>query len=257
MRKLTPLFSALLLLAIPHLLLAQDESPSSTFAAKPLQNGKPTLSSGQQLPLELTDPGYVKISAGDLVPSLFFLTWEDEEGRTIRAVVIEKPDGSFSLDRGISLHRGEDGSLRDTVDVRVRNTATVPLELRLLPENNMLLYQWPTSTTDQSSAGGEPGALESSGMISTGRSMPDFTVETLNGEQVSLESLHGTNVVINWWAIDCAPCIAEMPGLNTLVRQYGDRDDIVFLAIAWNTKEELKHFFGQHDFAYRQAVKNE
>ena len=87
--------------------------------------------------------------------------------------------------------------------------------------------------------------------------MPGLTVETLNGEQVSLKSLRGKNVVVNWWATSCAPCIAEMPGLNKLVQQYESRSDIVFLAIAWNTKEELNRFFEERKFAYRQAIYNE
>lgn len=256
MRKLTPLLVTLILFT-PHPLLAQDKEQTASFAAKPLQSGQPTLSSGQQLKFDFTDPRYAEISAGELVPSLFFLTWKDEERGNARALVIENPDGGFSLDMGVPLKRSNDGSLRGTVDVGVRNTATVPLELRLLPENNLLLYRWPTSSANQSSAGNEPGALESVGMIETGRSIPNFSVETLSGEEISLESLRGKNVVINWWATFCAPCIAEMPGLNKLVEKYDERSDIVFLAIAWNTKKELNRFFEGRTFAYRQAVYNE
>lgn len=257
MRRLTSPLVTLLLFLTPHLLLAQAEEQTDSFAAKPLQKGQPTLSSGQQLKFDLTDPRYASISAGDLVPSLFFLTWTDEAGEDVHALVIEDPEGGFSLQPDVLLRRGNDGSLRDTVDVRVENTAAVPLELRLLPENNLLLYRWPTASPDQSSASGEPRSPESIGMVETGSSMPDFSVETLNGERLSLESLKGKTVIINWWTTSCAPCIAELPGLNELAEKYGERNDFVFLAIAWNTKEELEDFFDEHPFAYKQTIYNE
>ena len=257
MRKITPVLATLALLLTPRFSLAQqDEGKDVPFAAKPLQDGQPVLASGQQVQLDIANARHASIAAGDLLPSLFFMAYEDDNGRSINSLVIGRPEGGFTL-KMVSLKRGEDGEARGIVDVRVNDTTTVPLELRFLPESNLLLYRWPDSPDSLSSAGGKPAPLRSSSMIKVGRSMPNFTVETLSGRKVSLESLRGKNVVINWWATSCAPCIAEMPGLNKLVAEYGDRNDIVFLAIAWNTKEELKRFFKAYDFAYRQAIYNE
>jgi thiol-disulfide isomerase/thioredoxin len=42
------------------------------------------------------------------------------------------------------------------------------------------------------------------------------------GEEVSLSSFRGMPVVLVFWASWCAPCMAEIPHLNSLVEEYGD-----------------------------------
>jgi len=48
---------------------------------------------------------------------------------------------------------------------------------------------------------------------------PDFTLKDLNGRKVTLTELRGKAVILNFWSTTCAPCVAEMPGLNTLYRE--------------------------------------
>ncbi len=40
---------------------------------------------------------------------------------------------------------------------------------------------------------------------------PDFTLDTLDGNQVTLSELRGRIVVINFWATWCLPCREETP----------------------------------------------
>lgn len=64
------------------------------------------------------------------------------------------------------------------------------------------------STPPDQTAGGRP-ALPHPGFPA-----PDFTLETAEGEPISLSSLRGRVVVLNIWASWCAPCRAEMPALD-------------------------------------------
>ena len=45
---------------------------------------------------------------------------------------------------------------------------------------------------------------------------PYFTLPTHQGPQVSLESLRGRVVLLNFWATWCPPCLEEMPSLEDL-----------------------------------------
>lgn len=49
---------------------------------------------------------------------------------------------------------------------------------------------------------------------------PDFTLNTLDGGQVTLATLRGQPVVLNFWATWCDPCRREMPALQATAELY-------------------------------------
>jgi len=51
---------------------------------------------------------------------------------------------------------------------------------------------------------------------------PDFTLDTLQGEKVTLSHLRGKIVVVNFWATWCLPCRKETPELEKAYEQYED-----------------------------------
>lgn len=56
-----------------------------------------------------------------------------------------------------------------------------------------------------------------------GFSAPDFTLDALNGESVTLSDLRGKVVLVNLWASWCPPCRAEMPALENVYRAFKDQ----------------------------------
>jgi peroxiredoxin len=60
---------------------------------------------------------------------------------------------------------------------------------------------------------------------------PDFTLKDSANHPVSLASLRGKVVFLNFWASWCGPCREEMPSLADLARQMDPRDT-VFLAVS-------------------------
>ncbi len=48
---------------------------------------------------------------------------------------------------------------------------------------------------------------------------PDFTLQTLNGGTLSLSTMRGRWVILNFWATWCAPCTDEMPALQTIANE--------------------------------------
>ncbi|WP_240374756.1 redoxin domain-containing protein [Bacillus piscicola] len=63
--------------------------------------------------------------------------------------------------------------------------------------------------------------------LRTGESAPDFTLETLAGEQISLSDLQGQKVIVNFWASWCPPCRAEMPEMQDFYMEHGDSVEIL------------------------------
>lgn len=46
---------------------------------------------------------------------------------------------------------------------------------------------------------------------------PPFTVTDMNGQTVSLASLKGKPVFLNFWATWCPPCVGEMPDIQRML----------------------------------------
>jgi peroxiredoxin len=74
------------------------------------------------------------------------------------------------------------------------------------------------------------------------KEIPEFTAITISGDTIEMNELKGKVVVINFWSIDCRPCIAELPGLNKLVKDYKE-SNIVFLAITWEAVNRVRKDF--------------
>lgn len=66
---------------------------------------------------------------------------------------------------------------------------------------------------------------------------PDFTLETLAGDTLSLSGQRGAPVIINFWASWCPPCRAEMPAMQAIYNDYGEQ--IVLLAVNATRQDNL------------------
>jgi cytochrome c biogenesis protein CcmG/thiol:disulfide interchange protein DsbE len=66
---------------------------------------------------------------------------------------------------------------------------------------------------------------------------PDFTVITLDGEELTLESLAGKAVIVNFWNSWCIPCKQEEPALKEFYEQHRDDADFALLGIVRDDPE--------------------
>jgi peroxiredoxin len=83
-----------------------------------------------------------------------------------------------------------------------------------------------------------------------GQQFPKFNFTDLNGKLYTNENTKGKIVVLKCWFIGCKTCVAEFSELNEMVNQYKNRDDIVFVSLAFDKTEALKEFLLKKPFSY-------
>jgi len=143
---------------------------------------------------------------------------------------------------------------RDTIKTKFRkNTEMVALEIIHNLSTNEIQYIWLDADNNRSE---KAKIISLNNPLQQGKIFPDLTVERLNGGKLSINDLTGKIIVINWWSVNCGPCIAEMQGFNKLVEQYKENPNVVFIAIADNNKEQLTRFFEKREFNYIQTLGN-
>jgi peroxiredoxin len=83
-----------------------------------------------------------------------------------------------------------------------------------------------------------------------GFTAPEFTLETLDGQMLTLSDLRGQAVLVNFWATWCPACRAEMPAIQQVYDQYRDQG---FMVLAVNLREgdaQVSAFAGQQGLTF-------
>jgi cytochrome c biogenesis protein CcmG/thiol:disulfide interchange protein DsbE len=87
---------------------------------------------------------------------------------------------------------------------------------------------------------------------------PPFEIEDLEGKPLSLAQYGGKVVLLMFWATWCGPCIMEIPHLNSLQKEYGDKGFAVISISVDNPKrvtpEKLAEFVKKRNINYRVAA---
>jgi len=74
-------------------------------------------------------------------------------------------------------------------------------------------------------------ALLSGGDGQAPRVAPDFTLQSLDGIDVSLAEYRGSVVILDFWATWCKPCTTTFPQIHALEREFADRG-VVLLVVS-------------------------
>jgi thiol-disulfide isomerase/thioredoxin len=100
-------------------------------------------------------------------------------------------------------------------------------------------------------------ARNSSGMgpVSRGSVAPGFTLPRVDGQPgtLSLASLRGRVVVLDFWATWCPPCLASLPTMHALSRELEPKG-VTFVGVdsdgAQSTPDEVRTFLNEHGAPY-------
>lgn len=95
----------------------------------------------------------------------------------------------------------------------------------------------------------DPKTLKAETAAALGYLAPDFTLEDLNGQRVSLSDFRGKPVLLNFWASWCPPCRKEMPELQKFHERYGEK--IALVGVNWGEDAKtVKEFLDRFGVSY-------
>ena len=98
--------------------------------------------------------------------------------------------------------------------------------------------------------GGEGGAAA---QLDAGKSVaaPDFTLERLDAEgELTLSSLRGKAVVLNFWASWCIPCKDEAPILQAAWERHRERGLVVLGIDSQDFRADARRFMRRYGLTY-------
>jgi len=81
-------------------------------------------------------------------------------------------------------------------------------------------------------------AIETAEKLQIGANAPDFTENTSDDKLVSLSSLKGKAVLLDFWASWCGPCRAQNPSIVNLYNKY-NKNNFTIVSVSFDTDKEL------------------
>ena len=73
-----------------------------------------------------------------------------------------------------------------------------------------------------------------------------WKLQDLNGTQVDFKDLKGKVILLNFWATWCPPCVAELPHISDLNKDY--KDKIVMLLVSHEPADKVQPFLTDKGF---------
>ena len=76
----------------------------------------------------------------------------------------------------------------------------------------------------------------------------------LDNNIFNIQKFKGKNLLINYWATWCNPCLAEMPYMVELYEKYKNEDDIIFLFLSREELKTIKNYIPQDENLQRLPI---
>ena len=83
-----------------------------------------------------------------------------------------------------------------------------------------------------------------------GNLAPDFQLQNLNGQAVSLANLRNKPVLVNFWATWCSPCRSEMPYIQEIYEEWSDKGLVVLAINLGESSSKVEEFMQSYNLSF-------
>ena len=78
---------------------------------------------------------------------------------------------------------------------------------------------------------------------------PDFQLQNLDGQDVSLSDFRGKPVLLNFWATWCGPCRGEMPYLEQIYQEWSNNGLILLTINIGESSSQIGDFMREYNLS--------
>ncbi|EFO81177.1 alkyl hydroperoxide reductase/ Thiol specific antioxidant/ Mal allergen [Oscillochloris trichoides DG-6] len=108
---------------------------------------------------------------------------------------------------------------------------------------------------------GRGAEVQGQPMGEVNRPAPNFTLQTLDGNEVSLADYQGKVVLVNFWGTWCEPCQRELPALQSANERYAEQG-LVIIGVnltddertQGRSEDDIRAFVEQYQLSYPIAL---
>jgi peroxiredoxin len=91
--------------------------------------------------------------------------------------------------------------------------------------------------------------------LSNKKAAPDVTFNGINGDRVTLQSLRGKVVMVNFWATSCTTCVKEMPEMVQTYNKFKDKGlDFIAVAMSYDPPNYVLNYAQTRSLPFRVAL---
>jgi thiol-disulfide isomerase/thioredoxin len=90
-----------------------------------------------------------------------------------------------------------------------------------------------------------------------GKPAPALSVKDINAKPLTLESLKGKVVLLDFWTTWCPPCRADAPSLEKLNKQYGAKDLVIIGISVSEERSVVESYLAKHPRSYPTVLTTE
>ena len=86
-------------------------------------------------------------------------------------------------------------------------------------------------------------------IATVGKPAPDFQLQNLDGQSITLSKLKDKPVLINFWATWCRPCVSEMPYIQEIYEEWSGKGLIVLAINMGESSSKVEQFLQDHNLS--------